>query len=78
MQGIKIPTSILSAEDDPFVPGYLFDQAVMSEMVDLYKPENGGHMGYISRHATSHGDRRWMDYAVLEWIRELHESGGNP
>ena len=78
LQGIKTPTTILSAEDDPFVPGYLFDQVVMSEKIALHKPENGGHMGYISRHTTSHGDRRWMDYAVLEWIRELHESGGNP
>jgi predicted alpha/beta-fold hydrolase len=77
LEGIKTPTSILSAEDDPFVPGYLFDQAVMSEKVALHKPEKGGHMGYISRHATPHGDRRWMDYAVLEWIRKLQGAGGN-
>ena len=78
LEEIKTPTSILSAKDDPFVPGYLFDQIAMNEKVTLHKPDNGGHMGYISRRATPHGDRRWMDYAVLEWIRELHESEGNP
>ena len=73
LKGINIPTAILSAEDDPFVPGSLFDEIAMSEKVTLYKPESGGHMGYISRHATPHGDWRWMDYAVLEWVRHLHE-----
>lgn len=76
LQGIKTPTCILSAEDDPFVPGYLFDQVARSEKVALHAPKKGGHMGYISRHPTPHGDRRWMDYAVLEWIREVH--GGKP
>jgi len=72
LKGIDIPTGILSAVDDPFIPGNLFDQIAMSEKVTLCKPESGGHMGYISRRATPHGDRRWMDYAVLEWIRHLH------
>ena len=72
LQGIITPTSILSAEDDPFVPGYLFDQVKRGKKVSLHKPMKGGHMGYISRYVTPHGDRRWMDYAVLEWIREVH------
>ena len=71
LKRIEIPTSILCAEDDPFVPCKIFDQVEMSERVTLHKPKKGGHMGYIARHVTPHGDRRWMDYAILEWIREL-------
>ena len=71
LKGIEISTSILCAEDDPFVPYKIFDQVEMSERVTLHKPKKGGHMGYIARHVTPHGDRRWMDYAILEWIREL-------
>lgn len=71
LKGIEISTSILCAEDDPFVPCKIFDQVEMSERVTLHKPKKGGHMGYIARHVTPHGDRRWMDYAILEWIREL-------
>jgi len=71
LKGIEISTSILCAEDDPFVPCKIFDQVEMSERMTLHKPKKGGHMGYIARHVTPHGDRRWMDYAILEWIREL-------
>ena len=71
LKGIEISTSILCAEDDPFVPCKIFDQVEMSERVTLHKLKKGGHMGYIARHVTPHGDRRWMDYAILEWIREL-------
>jgi uncharacterized protein len=73
LKGIKTPTFILSARDDPFVPGYLFDQAMMSEKVTLHQPKKGGHMGYIARQVTPYGDRRWMDYAVLEWVQELQK-----
>ena len=45
----------------------------MSEKVTLYQPKKGGHMGYIARQVTPYGDRRWMDYAVLEWVQELHK-----
>lgn len=72
LKGIKTPTSILSAKDDPFVPSCLFDQTLMSEKVTLHQPTEGGHMGYIARQVTPYGDRRWMDYVVLEWVQELH------
>jgi predicted alpha/beta-fold hydrolase len=74
LEGINIPTTILSAEDDPFVPGEIFDQIKKGEGVTLLKPKRGGHMGYISRNVTPHGDRRWLDYAVLEWIKKFGES----
>ena len=73
LKGIKTPTFILSAKDDPFVPGHLFDRAMMSEKVTLHQPKKGGHMGYIARQVTPYGDRRWMDYAVLEWVQELQK-----
>ena len=75
LKGIKTPTFILSAKDDPFVPGHLFDRAMMSEKVTLHQPKKGGHMGYIARKVTPYGDRRWMDYAVLEWVQELRKVG---
>ena len=71
LKEIQVPTYILCAKDDPFVPGRVFDQVKMSEKVILHKPKKGGHMGYIARHVTPLGDRRWMDYVILEWIREM-------
>jgi uncharacterized protein len=71
LKEISVRTSILCAQDDPFIPSRLFDRVEMSEWVTLHNPEKGGHMGYIANCVTPHGDRRWMDYAVLEWIRKL-------
>lgn len=75
LAGIKTPTSILCAKDDPFIPGNIFDSIEMSNKVTLHRPEKGGHMGYIAKHVTPLGDRRWMDYAVLEWIQKLQQTG---
>ncbi|MBT3365883.1 MAG: alpha/beta fold hydrolase [Nitrospina sp.] len=75
LKGIGIPASILCAEDDPFIPSEVFGRVEMSNNVTLHKPEQGGHMGYISKYVTPHGDRRWMDYAVLEWIQQLQKVG---
>ncbi len=69
LKNIETPTSILCAQDDPFVPPEVFRN--QSSNVDIYQPAGGGHMGYISRQPTSHGDRRWMDYVVLEWIQKM-------
>ncbi|MBT5471265.1 MAG: alpha/beta fold hydrolase [Nitrospina sp.] len=69
LKNIATPTSILCAQDDPFVPPEVFRN--QSCNVDIYQPKGGGHMGYISQQRTPHGDRRWMDYVVLEWIQNM-------
>ncbi|MEK9629151.1 MAG: alpha/beta fold hydrolase [Nitrospinota bacterium] len=66
---IEKPTSILCSLDDPFVPPKVFDN--ISGTVDIYQPEKGGHMGYISQENTPYGDRRWMDYVVQEWVQKM-------
>jgi predicted alpha/beta-fold hydrolase len=73
LNDVNIPTTILCADDDPFVPGNLFDRVAMAEKVTLHRTERGGHMGFISSHVTPHGDRRWMDYAILEWIKKFED-----
>jgi predicted alpha/beta-fold hydrolase len=70
---IKTATSILCSLDDPFVPPEVFKDVSVNNNVSIYQPPGGGHMGYISRHQTPHGDRRWMDFVVLEWVREMSE-----
>ena len=71
LKKIEIPTSILCSMDDPFVPPKLFKD--IPGNVDFYQPKEGGHMGYISRQKTRYGDRRWMDYMVIEWINEMRK-----
>ncbi len=71
LKNIQTTTSILCSLDDPFVPPEVFKNVPMSKHVSIYQPQGGGHMGYLSRHPTPHGDRRWMDYVVLEWVHEM-------
>lgn len=69
LKNIEIPTSVLCSLDDPFVPPEVFKG--ISGNVDFYQPGGGGHMGYISMNKTPCGDRRWMDYVVLEWVNAM-------
>jgi len=73
LKNIETSTSILCSLDDPFVPPEVFKNASMNSHVSIYQPQGGGHMGYISRYQTPYGDRRWMDFVVLEWVREMSD-----
>ncbi len=71
LKNIKKTTSILCSLDDPFVPPEVFSN--LSSNVDFCQPQGGGHMGYISKTITPYGDRRWMDYVVMEWVQEMNK-----
>ncbi|MBK95507.1 MAG: hypothetical protein CMJ79_07300 [Planctomycetaceae bacterium] len=60
---ITTPTKILIADDDPVVPSEIFDDAELSDSIDLMRTRFGGHMGYLGR-----GGRRWMDDKIIEWL----------
>jgi predicted alpha/beta-fold hydrolase len=64
---IRVPTTILAAEDDPIVPSAIFKDAVLAGQVRLWMVPGGGHMGFISRHMTDLGSRRWLDAQVVAW-----------
>jgi len=71
LENIKLPTTILCAKDDPFVPAVIFEKARMSESIHYIAPATGGHMGYIAK--ISHPDRHWMDQVVLNWATHGHK-----
>ncbi len=61
---IRIPTLILTARDDPVVPGELFDNLRIPSAVTLEITSHGGHLGFICA-ARDVADRRWMDHRVI-------------
>jgi len=69
---IEVSTDILCSLDDPFVPPNVFRD--LPHNINIYQPKEGGHMGYISAKRTPFGDYRWMDYVVLEWIKDMHKN----
>lgn len=68
VQSIEVPTQILCAKDDPFIPPSVFDSLGENSCVRTLFPERGGHMGYIASRNTPLGDSRWMDYAIVDWV----------
>lgn len=66
---IGIPTVLLTSRDDPFVPHDMYLKAALSKDVHLHIEPVGGHMGYLSRRKTPLGNHRWLDYAVLSYLK---------
>ncbi|HUS40089.1 MAG TPA: alpha/beta fold hydrolase [Pirellulales bacterium] len=67
LDGIRIPTYLLAARDDPLVPIEQFRQATMASNINLHITDHGGHLGFVGR-AGVDPDRRWMDWRVVEWV----------
>ncbi len=71
--GIRVPTLIVTAQDDPFVPFASFsDPAIANNAhIRVIAPEHGGHCSFLSRYA---GDARfWAEACVMEFFAG-HES----
>lgn len=75
---IRIPTLVIHAQDDPFVPYESFlDQTLGANpcCIILLAPPRGGHVGFVARN-TGVEDRFWAENRLVEFCRLLHEGGG--
>ncbi len=75
MNDIKLPTLIVTAEDDPVIPAEMFRRAALSPSTKLVLTERGGHVAHIARSRGDDPDRWWMDWRVVHWVRMLDSSG---
>lgn len=67
LEQIKIPTVLLTAEDDPFVSSEDYKEARLSPSTILHLEKHGGHMGYLSR--KKFGAERWLDGALEAYVK---------
>lgn len=65
---IRIPTVILMAKDDPFIPWQPAAAATLPPNVHLHLEARGGHMGYLDRALP---DRRWLPHALGHYLETL-------
>ncbi|MFN7996291.1 MAG: alpha/beta fold hydrolase [Bryobacteraceae bacterium] len=65
---IRVPTLIIAAKDDTFVPSSIYDHAAIQSNphIQLVLTEHGGHLGFIARNRP----RLWLDYAIMDWIQQ--------
>lgn len=63
---IDLPTVLLTAEDDPFVPAEDYRTASLSPTTLLHLEAEGGHLGYLGA-----GRSRWLDQAIGTYLSAL-------
>lgn len=67
LQHIAVPTLVLNARDDPFLPAWALPSAAdVSSSVTLEFPDHGGHVGFVTGRFP--GSLDWMPQRVLRFI----------
>jgi predicted alpha/beta-fold hydrolase len=68
LPGIRIPTLLIQAKDDTFIPFEVFEREEVRShpSIELRVTRHGGHLGFLARGK----DRFWLDGTVMNWIRE--------
>ena len=66
LERIRVPTLLIQAKDDIFVPFEIFDHPAVraNPCIQLLATEYGGHVGFLARRRPHF----WLDGAVVEWI----------
>ena len=66
---IALPTLVLNAKNDPFIPGVsLPGRSEVSRSVVLEQPEHGGHAGFLT--GPFPGRITWLPQRLLQFFRE--------
>jgi predicted alpha/beta-fold hydrolase len=70
---IRVPTLMIHAQDDPFVPfePFLDPSIAANPNVIFVAPQGGGHVGFVGA-ATQGEDRFWMENRVVEFCKLVH------
>lgn len=66
---ITVPTLILTAQDDPFIPYRIFDWPALraNARIRLEAPAHGGHCGFVQR-LNADEDRYWAESRLIDFI----------
>jgi len=75
---IRVPTLIIAAQDDPFVPfGPFQDPAILgNRWITLIAPEHGGHCAFISREDGA--ERFWAEARIVEFCASQSKLASTP
>lgn len=66
LEDITVPTLVLNARNDPFLPGRFLPQKA-APAVTLEYPEHGGHVGFAS--GMLPGNLNWLPQRILQFLQ---------
>ncbi len=71
LSNIVLPTLIISAQDDPFIPACIFDTPSLNEnsRIQLLLTQHGGHCGFLQRRQPQE-DPFWAENRIVDWIED--------
>jgi uncharacterized protein len=75
---IQLPTLIIQAQDDPFIPFQMFETARYSSTTALLAPNAGGHLGFLNVDIKDDPDRYWVENRAIEFFKLLHQQHHAP
>ena len=69
LDAVQVPTTIITAQDDPFIPYSMFTAAPIQHnpSIRLIAPAHGGHCGFFQTRRTDE-DRYWVENRIVEII----------
>ncbi|MEP6592146.1 MAG: alpha/beta hydrolase, partial [Acidobacteriota bacterium] len=69
---IAVPTLVISAADDPFVPASLFDDPALrrNPAVTTIVTRHGGHCGFVSAPGRGQDDGYWAESTIVAFARQ--------
>ncbi|HTS64034.1 MAG TPA: alpha/beta fold hydrolase [Candidatus Acidoferrales bacterium] len=67
LEGVRVPTLLIQAKDDIFIPFGIFDSPTLrsNPCIELLATEHGGHLGFLGRRPH----RLWLDEAIMNWVK---------
>jgi len=70
LSAIPVPTLIITAQDDPFIPYGIFNNPTLHEnpVIQLLAPTHGGHCGFFQRQQPQE-DPFWAENRIMDWIQ---------
>jgi predicted alpha/beta-fold hydrolase len=74
LKNIRVPTLLLSAEDDPFLPRQVLDrvgaEAMQNPCISIQFTRHGGHVGFISG-SNPFRPHHWAEHRVIAFLDTL-------
>ncbi len=77
LEYIRVPTLLITAQDDPFVPLASFDvpRIRTNPRIQLITSAKGGHCGFLQQ-ARESEDAHWAENRIVEFIQQDENSHG--